>query len=123
MSSSGSIPRLHPSHQGSDSAQQGPALVGVEDLNPPSWADARTQAGQAGTRQLVGGLIRTVTLIAGWAWRSSPRLTLAALAVYAGSGVAGALGLLATAHVLSDLLSAGPAPHRLTACTASKLIA
>ncbi len=58
---------------------------------------------------------RTVVLAVGWAWRTSPRLTVLAGVVQLLAGAVTAFGLLATADVFTQLLEQGPTPERLLA--------
>jgi ATP-binding cassette subfamily B protein len=90
-------------------------LIGVDDLEPPRWAAVDAQVAAAGvwrTLAAVPGAVRTVTVLA---WRTSPRLTLLVGLVHVLSGFVTALGLLATANVLTELLETGPTPERLVA--------
>jgi len=61
-------------------------------------------------------------VLVGLAWRTSPRLTLLALAVELASGCATAFGLLATANVLAQLLEQGPTPQRVVAAIPALLL-
>jgi ATP-binding cassette subfamily B protein len=58
---------------------------------------------------------QTVKLAVGWAWRTSPRLTVLAGVVQLLAGAVTAFGLLATADVLTQLLEQGPTAERLLA--------
>ncbi|MGH3855030.1 MAG: ABC transporter ATP-binding protein [Pseudonocardiaceae bacterium] len=93
----------------------GPALIGVEDVQTPSWARVFEEMAGSGT----GRMLRTAPVALGsllrLAWRTSPRLTLLAAAVELVSGCTTAFGLLATANVFTQLLAHGPTPQRVVA--------
>lgn len=91
------------------------ALIGVEDLEPPRWADVDQKVAGAGLWETVRELPMAARLVVGLSFRASPGRTVLAGVVQLASGCASALGLFATAGVLTQLLTAGPTPERVVA--------
>jgi ATP-binding cassette subfamily B protein len=92
-----------------------PALIGVEDLKTPPWAQVHETMAGTGTGRMLRAAPGALGVVVRLAWRTSPRLTLLAAAVELVSGSATAFGLLATANVLTQLLEQGPTPQRVLA--------
>ena len=92
-----------------------PALIGVEDLKTPPWAQVHETIAGTGTGRMLRAAPGALGVVVRLAWRTSPRLTLLAAAVELLSGSATAFGLLATANVLTQLLEQGPTPQRVLA--------
>lgn len=90
-------------------------LIGVDDLETPSWAKGYESVATAGVRAVARAAPRTAALAVRWAWRTSPRLTLLAGAAQLLAGAVAAFGLLATADVFTTLLADGPTPDRVVA--------
>ncbi|MEU0093283.1 ABC transporter ATP-binding protein [Kribbella sp. NPDC006257] len=90
-------------------------LVGVDDVTAPDWLVISQQAATSGLRTTLRSQPAAIGLVTSLAWRASRRLTLAVLLLQLAAGCAAALGLLATADVLTELLAGGPTPERLTA--------
>ncbi|MBB6376770.1 ATP-binding cassette subfamily B protein [Pseudonocardia eucalypti] len=90
-------------------------LIGSEDTEPPPWAKINATVAGARFRHVAGAVPRMLAVMARWAWRTAPRLTLLAALAQLGSGAATAFGLFATASVFTRLLEQGPTPERLVA--------
>lgn len=90
-------------------------LIGVEDLEPPVWADVDQKVAGAGLWQTVRELPTAARLVIGLAFDAAPRRTALAGVVQVASGCASAFGLFATAGVLTQLLTTGPTPERVVA--------
>ncbi|GAA1293592.1 ABC transporter ATP-binding protein [Pseudonocardia aurantiaca] len=82
-------------------------------MTTPPWALGLESTAKAGVLAMARAAPHTVTLAVGWAWRTSPRLTVIAGVVQLLAGAVTAFGLLATADVLTQLLEQGPTPERL----------
>jgi len=94
-------------------------LIGIEDISTPAWAEGYEATAKAGLSAVARAAPHTVALAARWAWQSSPRLTVLAVAVQLVAGAVTAFGLLATADVFTKLLAAGPTPDRVLAALPS----
>lgn len=92
-----------------------PALIGVDDLEPPKWAAIDAQVAAASFWHTVRALPAAIAVVIRLAWGASPSLTAIAGLVHVGSGCATAFGLFATTNVFSTLLAAGPTPQRVVA--------
>jgi ATP-binding cassette subfamily B protein len=90
-------------------------LIGSHEMATPQWAEGYVKQAQAGTWAVARAAPRTVATLGAWAWRASPRLTVAAVATQLAAAVMTALGLLATASVFTGLLAQGPTPQRVLA--------
>lgn len=90
-------------------------LIGAADMETPFYLKDQQRAAEAGPWTIARGLPRTVSVLVGWAWRASPRLTVLSGAVSVVAAVVTALGLLATVDVFASLLAAVPTPERLLA--------
>jgi ATP-binding cassette subfamily B protein len=90
-------------------------LIGVDDLTTPPWALGYESTARAGVLAVARAAPKTVALAVGWAWRTSPGLTVLVGAVQLAAGAVTAFGLLATADVFTRLLKEGPTPERLIA--------
>lgn len=99
-----------------------PALIGVEDLKTPWWAQAAETVASSGTGRMLRKAPVALAVIVRLAWQTSPRLTVLAAAVQLASGCTTAFGLLATANVLSRLLEQGPTPQRVLAALPALLL-
>ena len=93
----------------------GPALIGVEDVRIPPWAQMFETMAGAGTIRMLRAAPVALGVLVRLAWQTSPRLTVLAAAVELVSGCATAFGLLATANVFTQLLAQGPTPQRVLA--------
>jgi ATP-binding cassette subfamily B protein len=93
----------------------GPALIGVEDVRTPAWAQMFETMASSGAARMLRAAPVALGLLARLAWQTSPRLTVLAAAVELVSGCATAFGLLATANVFTQLLAQGPTPQRVVA--------
>lgn len=98
-------------HEAPDAAP----LIGADDLAIPYWAEAYEAQARASVWAVAGTAPRTLAVLASFAWRASPRLTVSALALELAGAVATTLGLLATATVFVQLLAEGPTPERVLA--------
>ena len=85
------------------------ALIGVDDLKTPWWAQVGEEMANSSPGRMLLKAPAALGVIVRLAWQTSPRLTLLAAAVQLASGCTTAFGLLATANVLSRLLEQ-PAP-------------
>lgn len=92
-----------------------PALIGVDDLKTPWWAQAAETVASSGIGRMLRNAPVALAVIVRLAWQTSPRLTVLAAAVQLASGCTTAFGLLATANVLTRLLEQGPTPQRVLA--------
>jgi ATP-binding cassette subfamily B protein len=99
-----------------------PTLIGVDDLKTPSWALVGETVAGSGTSKMLRAAPAALHVLVRLAWRTSPRLTLLAVAVELASGCATAFGLLATANVLAQLLEQGPTPQRVVAAIPALLL-
>lgn len=90
-------------------------LIGVDDLEPPSWATVDEKVAAASMWRTLRAAPTAAHTVIGLAWRTSPRLTVSAGIVHVVSGCVTAFGLLATANVFTALLEAGPTPQRVVA--------
>ncbi|MBW4719225.1 ABC transporter ATP-binding protein/permease [Saccharothrix sp. SC076] len=90
-------------------------LIGVENIATPKWARMGRQAASVSLGKALRSLPAAIRVVLRLAWRTSPRLTLAAGVVHVLSGCVTAFGLLATADVFTALLREGPTPARVTA--------
>jgi ATP-binding cassette subfamily B protein len=88
-------------------------LVGVDNLELPSWMDVEKQVADAGLWRTLLALPAGVRVVVGLAWQASRRWTLLTGLLTLASGCATAFGLLATADVFTQLLAAGPTPERV----------
>ncbi|WP_255616935.1 ABC transporter ATP-binding protein/permease [Saccharopolyspora sp. 7B] len=96
-----------------DSHPTSAALIGVDQLKPPSWAEVDQQVAASGTWQMVRALPVAIALVVRLAWSTSPLRTCLAATAQLASGCSTAFGLFATAQVLSSLLAEGPTPERV----------
>ncbi|MGQ0577101.1 MAG: ATP-binding cassette domain-containing protein [Pseudonocardia sp.] len=99
----------------SSTGPSGDPLIGVDDLETPYWTEGYATASKARLRDVARSAPRTIAMVARWAWRTSPPLTVLAGAVHLLAGCVTAFGLLATANVLTQLLEQGPTPERVVA--------
>ena len=90
-------------------------LIGVDDVAVPYWAQIDQSVADARTWVIVQALPKLVAAMIGRAWRIAPATTVLAGVLQLASGVASAVGLLATAGVLTQLLESGPTPTRVIA--------
>ncbi|HEU0127562.1 MAG TPA: ABC transporter ATP-binding protein, partial [Pseudonocardiaceae bacterium] len=90
-------------------------LIGVDDIQTPSWAKVDETILGAGMGRMVRAAPAAMGVLVRLAWRTSPRLTLLAAAVELVAGCVTALGLLAAANVFTQLLEQGPTPQRVVA--------
>lgn len=90
-------------------------LIGIDDVKPPTWAAGAASVAESGVRAMLRATPRTAAQLIGWAWRTSPRLTLLTAVVQLVAGTVTAFGLLATANVFTSLLERGPTPERVLA--------
>ncbi len=90
-------------------------LIGVDNLEPPSWATVDEQVAAASMWRTLRTAPAAAATVVGLSWRTSPRLTVLAGVVHVVSGCVTAFGLLATANVFTALLESGPTPRRLVA--------
>jgi ATP-binding cassette subfamily B protein len=91
----------------------GAPLIGTDDVDTPEWAAGLDRAAKASLRDVARGVPAVVVTLLVWAWRASPRLTVAAGATQLLAGCVTAFGFLATADVFSSLLAGGPTPERV----------
>jgi ATP-binding cassette, subfamily B, bacterial len=101
---------------------EAPALIGVDDLKTPWWAQTAETVASSGAGRMLRKAPAALAVIVGLAWQTSPRLTLLAAAVQLASGCTTAFGLLATANVLTRLLEQGPTPQRVLAAVPALLL-
>jgi ATP-binding cassette, subfamily B, bacterial len=99
-----------------------PALIGVDDLKTPWWAQVGEEMANSGPRRMLLKAPAALGVIVRLAWQTSPRLTLLAAAVQLASGCTTAFGLLATANVLTRLLEQGPTPQRVLSALPALLV-
>ncbi len=90
-------------------------LIGVDDIQTPSWAKVDETILGAGMGRMVRAAPAAMGVLVRLAWRTSPRLTLLTAAVELLTGCVTAFGLLATANVFTQLLEQGPTPQRVVA--------
>jgi ATP-binding cassette, subfamily B, bacterial len=102
--------RLRPTTAAGSPDASTPALIGVEDLKTPPWAQVHETMAGTGISRMLRAAPGALGVVVQLAWRTSPRLTLLAAAVELVSGCATAFGLLATANVFTQLLEQGPTP-------------
>ncbi|MFI9380016.1 ABC transporter ATP-binding protein [Kutzneria sp. NPDC052558] len=88
-------------------------LVGVDNIELPTWMNVERQVAEAGLGRTLLALPAGVRVVLGLAWQASRRWTLTTAVLTLASGCATAFGLLATADVFTQLLSAGPTPERV----------
>ena len=88
-------------------------LVGVDNVELPTWMDVDRQVADAGLLRTLLALPTGVRVVLGLAWQASRRWTLITGLLTLLSGCATAFGLLATADVFTQLLAAGPTPERV----------
>jgi ATP-binding cassette subfamily B protein len=88
-------------------------LVGVDNIELPSWMNIDRQVAEAGLWRTLQALPAGVRVVLGLAWQASRRWTLVTGLLTLASGCATAFGLLATADVFTQLLAAGPTPERV----------
>ncbi|MDQ4104764.1 MAG: ABC transporter ATP-binding protein/permease [Actinomycetota bacterium] len=101
---------------GAASPHAGPCtLIGVDDLKIPPWAQVMETVAGTGIGRMLRAAPAALRVLVRLAWQTSPRLTMLAAAVELLAGCAIALGLLATANVLTQLLEQGPTPQRVMA--------
>ena len=98
------------------------ALIGVDDLKTPWWAQTAETVASSGAGRMLRKAPAALAVIVRLAWQTSPRLTLLAAAVQLASGCTTAFGLLATANVLTRLLEQGPTPQRVLAAVPALLL-
>ncbi len=91
------------------------ALIGVDDMETPYWALGYEKVAQAKLREVAAAVPHTMAVVAGWAWRAAPGLTLLSGVLQLVTGCVQAFGLLATANVFARLLAQGPTPERVEA--------
>jgi ATP-binding cassette, subfamily B, bacterial len=101
---------------------EAPALIGVDDLKTPWWAQTAETVASSGAGRMLRKAPAALAVIVGLAWQTSPRLTLLAAAVQLASGCTTAFGLLATANVFTRLLEQGPTPQRVLAAVPALLL-
>ena len=94
-------------------------LVGVDDLELPSWMTVDRQVAEAGLWRTLLALPAGVRVVLGLAWQASRRLTLLTGLLTLISGCATAFGLLATADVFTALLATGATPVRVVSALPS----
>ncbi|HZS19523.1 MAG TPA: ABC transporter ATP-binding protein [Pseudonocardiaceae bacterium] len=99
-----------------------PALIGVDDLKTPWWAQVGEEMANSGPGRMLLKAPAALGVIVRLAWRTSPRLTLVAATVQLASGCTTAFGLLATANVLTRLLEQGPTPQRVLSALPALLL-
>jgi ATP-binding cassette subfamily B protein len=92
-----------------------PGLIGVDDIETPSWARVDETILGAGMGRMVRATPVALALLVRLAWRTSPRMTLLAAVAELLVGCVTAFGLLATANVFTSLLEQGPTPQRVLA--------
>ena len=88
-------------------------LVGVDNIELPSWMNVERQVAEAGLWRTLQALPAGVRVVLGLAWQASRRWTLVTGLLTLASGCATAFGLLATADVFTQLLAVGPTPERV----------
>ncbi|HYZ37129.1 MAG TPA: ABC transporter ATP-binding protein [Pseudonocardiaceae bacterium] len=98
------------------------ALIGVDDLKTPWWAQTAETVASSGAGRMLRKAPAALAVIVRLAWQTSPRLTLLAAAVQLASGCTTAFGLLAMANVLTRLLEQGPTPQRVLAAVPALLL-
>lgn len=98
------------------------ALIGVDDLKTPWWAQVGEEMANSSPGRMLLKAPAALGVIVRLAWQTSPRLTLLAAAVQLASGCTTAFGLLATANVLSRLLEQGPTPQRILSALPALLV-
>lgn len=94
-------------------------LIGVDDVQTPSWARVDETILGAGMGRMVRAAPAAMGALVRLAWRTSPRLTLLTAALELLTGCVTAFGLLATASVFTQLLEQGPTPQRVLAALPS----
>ena len=99
-----------------------PALIGVDDLKTPWWAQVGEEMANSGPGRMLLKAPAALGVIVRLAWQTSPRLTLVAATVQLASGCTTAFGLLATANVLTRLLEQGPTPQRVLSALPALLL-
>src|SRR5687768_638703 len=97
-----------------------PSLIGIDRFEAPTWAASQKKqpdgtAVDGGAGAILRGFPAAMRVILALAWRASRRLTLIVAFAQLLAGGAAALGLLATAGVLTALLAGGPTPDRVRA--------
>jgi ATP-binding cassette, subfamily B, bacterial len=100
----------------------GTPLIGADDFETPYWALGAEKVAQAGLREVAAATPRTIGRLVGWAWASTPKLTVLAGFLQLATGCVQAFGLLATADVFTKLLAAGPTPQRVLASLPALLV-
>lgn len=88
-------------------------LIGVENISTPKWAKVGRKAATVSLGKALRSLPEAIRVVVRLAWRTSPKLTVAAAVVHVASGCVTAFGLLATADVFTALLRDGPTPQRV----------
>ncbi|GAA0215289.1 ABC transporter ATP-binding protein [Saccharothrix mutabilis subsp. mutabilis] len=88
-------------------------LIGVENISTPKWAKVGRKAATVSLGKALRSLPEAIRVVVRLAWRTSPKLTVAAAVVHVVSGCVTAFGLLATADVFTALLRDGPTPQRV----------
>lgn len=104
-----------PTPAASTEADGAKPLIGVEDLEPPTWVSVDERVAEAGVWRTVAAIPGVIAVVVRLAWDTSPRLTLLVGLVQLVSGGVTGLGLFATAGVFTELLEAGPTPQRMIA--------
>ncbi|WP_327341308.1 ABC transporter ATP-binding protein [Streptomyces europaeiscabiei] len=94
-------------------AQRTPSLIGTEDFAKPTWANPGETAAQRSVAATLRAVPAAITAIVRLSWRASPALTVVVGVAQLLAGAVAAVGLLATANVLTVLLSDGPTPDRV----------
>ncbi|WP_399933670.1 ABC transporter ATP-binding protein [Streptomyces kanamyceticus] len=94
-------------------AQRTPSLIGTEDFAKPTWATPGETAARRSVTATLRAVPAAITAIVRLSWRASPTLTVVVGVAQLLAGAVAAVGLLATANVLTVLLSEGPTPDRV----------
>ncbi|CAM4395830.1 ABC transporter ATP-binding protein [Nocardia ninae] len=92
-----------------------PPLVGIDEMTTPTWMTVDKQVAEAGIWRTLRALPAGARVVTGLAWQASRRLTLLTALLSIAGGFATAIGLLATADVLTTLLAQGPTAQRVVA--------
>src|SRR6266545_2605388 len=90
-------------------------FIGIDGVAAPKWATADQKVVAASWWKTVHAVPGAVAAVVGLAWRASPRWTVVAGTLHMLSGCVTAFSLLATANVLTALLTQGPTPERVVA--------
>ncbi|MDQ3906536.1 MAG: ABC transporter ATP-binding protein/permease [Actinomycetota bacterium] len=114
--------RLRSAAAAGSPAASPPALIGVDDLKTPWWAQVGEEMANSGPGRMLLKAPAALGVIVRLAWQTSKRLTLLAAAVQLASGCTTAFGLLATANVLTRLLEQGPTPQRVLSALPALLL-